>query len=411
MIKLSGKYNTAIIYQSEIDEATQAQLETLINQPFVENETIRVMPDCHAGAGCVIGFTQTINNGKVCPNLVGVDIGCGMYLVTLKGIKKEDIDFKKFDDFIRTHIPSGRNIHDSRKVKFSDIQNLKCLRELKDTPNFEKAIGTLGGGNHFIELDEASDGTIYFVVHTGSRNMGKQVADYYQNLADAVCNRNMDAYFVEKAELISKLKAEGRKTEINSALKELAKKYKESSEKVPKDLAYLEGSHLEDYLHDMDICQRYAQLNRETICREVCKFFNIDFDSAEKFETIHNYIDINQKILRKGAIDCSAGKKVLIPINMQFGSTICYGRGDEKYNYSGPHGAGRLMSRNQAKENIKLEDFEKSMSGIYTSCVSKETIDESPMAYKSWDHIKPWIEDTAEIIEIIKPIYNYKSSE
>lgn len=411
MIEIKGTYNTAIVYQSEIDEATQMQLQTLVNQPFVENETIRVMPDCHAGAGCVIGFTQTINNGKVCPNLVGVDIGCGMYLVTLKDIKKEDIDLKKFDDFIRTHIPSGRNIRDSRKVKFSDIQNLKCFRELKDTPNFEKAIGTLGGGNHFIELDEASDGTIYFVVHTGSRNMGKQVADYYQNLADAVCNRNMDAYFVEKAELISKLKAEGRKTEINSALKELANKYKESSEKVPKDLAYLEGSHLEDYLHDMDICQRYAQLNRETICREACKFFNIDFDSVEKFETIHNYIDINQKILRKGAIDCSAGKKVLIPINMRDGSILAIGEGNEDYNCSGPHGAGRLMSRNQARENIKLEDFEKSMEGIFTTCVSEKTLDESAFAYKSIESVLPWIEDTAEVYEIIKPIYNFKSEE
>lgn len=411
MIEIKGKYNTAIIYQSEIDEATRTQVQTIVDQPFVEGETIRIMSDCHAGAGCVIGTTMTLTNGCVCPNLVGVDIGCGMLTIRLDGIKKEDIDFKKFDDFIRTHIPSGRNIHESRKTKFPMIHDLKCFRELKDTPNFEKAIGTLGGGNHFIELDEASDGTIYFVVHTGSRNMGKQVADYYQNLADAVCNRNIDAYFVEKAELISKLKAEGRKTEINSALKELANKYKESSEKVPKDLAYLEGSHLEDYLHDMDICQRYAQLNRETICREACKFFNIDFDSAKKFETIHNYIDINQKILRKGAIDCSVGKKVLIPINMRDGSILAIGEGNEDYNCSGPHGAGRLMSRNQARENIKLEDFEKSMEGIFTTCVSEKTLDESAFAYKSIESVLPWIEDTAEVYEIIKPIYNFKAEE
>lgn len=241
--------------------------------------------------------------------------------------------------------------------------------------------------------------------------MGKQVADYYQDLADGICNRGLDTYFVEKAELISKLKAEGRKTEIQSALKALNQKYKESKEKVPKDLAYLEGSHLEDYLHDMNICQEYASLNRETICKEICRFFNLDFDKVEKFETIHNYIDINQKIIRKGSIDCSLGKKVLIPINMRDGSLICKGLGNPDYNYSGPHGAGRLMSRNAAKSSISLEDFKKSMEGIFTSCVSEGTIDESPMAYKSIESVLPWIEKTADVVEIIKPIYNLKAEE
>lgn len=411
MIEIKGKYNTAIIYQSEIDEATWAQVQTIVDQPFVEGETIRIMPDCHAGAGCVIGTTMTLTNGRVCPNLVGVDIGCGMLTIRLDGIKKEDIDFKKFDDFIRTHIPSGRNIHESRKTKFPMIQNLKCFRELRDTPNFEKAIGTLGGGNHFIELDEGSDGTIYFVVHTGSRNMGKQVADYYQNLADAICNRNMDAYFIEKAEIISKLKAEGRKTEIQPALKALAEKYKNSYENVPKDLAYLEGSHFEDYLHDMQICQWYATKNRDTIGHIICEFFNLDWYSLPKFQTIHNYIDFEQKILRKGAIDCSEGKTVLILINMRDGSIIAVGKGNTDYNYSGPHGAGRLMSRNQARENIKLEDFEKSMEGIFTTCISEKTIDESAFAYKSIESVLPWIEDTAEVYEMITPIYNFKAEE
>lgn len=262
-----------------------------------------------------------------------------------------------------------------------------------------------------MELDKDSNGNIYFVVHTGSRNMGKQVADYYQDLADGVCNRGLDTYFIEKANLIETYKAEGRKSEIQSALKELQKKYKEHTEKVPKDLAWLEGDHLNDYLHDMDICQRYAQLNRETICREICRFFGIDFDTAGKLETIHNYIDLEQKMLRKGSIDCSEGKGVIIPINMRDGSIIAIGKGNKDYNCSGPHGAGRLLSRNQAKENISLEDFEKSMEGIYTSCVSYDTLDESPMAYKSIESVLPWVEETAEVVEIIKSIWNYKAKE
>lgn len=411
MIEIKGKYNTAIIYQSQIDEATQTQLQTLVDQPFVENETIRVMPDCHAGAGCVIGFTQTINNGKVCPNLVGVDIGCGMLLFKLEGIKKEDIDFQTFDNYIRTHVPSGRNVHDGAVARMKDLVNLKCYRELRDTSKFERSIGSLGGGNHFLEIDESSDGTLYFVIHTGSRNLGKQVAEYYQDLADGICNRGLDAYFIEKAKLIETYKAEGRKSEIQKALVELKKKYQENQDRIPKDLAYLEGSHLEDYLHDMDICQRYAQLNRETIARIICKFFNLNFDQIEHFETIHNYIDLNQKILRKGSIDCSEGKKVLIPINMRDGSIIAIGNGNKEYNCSGPHGAGRLMSRNQAKEKISLEDFKKSMEGIFTTCVSEATLDESAFAYKALDDVLPWIEDTAEVLEVIKPIFNFKAEE
>ena len=411
MIVIKGKYNDAVVYQTEIDETTQTQLQTLVDQPFVAGEKIRVQADTHAGAGCVIGFTQTIGNGKVCPNLVGVDIGCGMYLIKLEGIKEDNIDFEKLDDFVKTHIPTGRNIHDNRISRFADILNLKCYRELKDTSKFEKAIGTLGGGNHFLEIDKDDEGNLYFVVHTGSRNMGKQVADYYQDLADGICNHGLDTYFIEKAELIAKYKAEGRKTEIQSALKALQERYKENSNKVPKDLAYLEGQHLEDYLHDMDICQRYAQLNRETILRQICKFFNLDFDSIEKFETIHNYIDLEQKILRKGSIDCSEGKRVLIPINMRDGSIIAVGKGNPEYNFSGPHGAGRLMSRNEARANISMEAFKESMKDIHTSCVCEDTLDESPMAYKPMESILPWITDTCEVEKIIRPVWNYKAKE
>ena len=412
MIEIKGQYNTAIIYQSEIDEATHNQVQTIVNQPFVEGETIRIMPDCHAGAGCVIGTTMTLNNGRVCPNLVGVDIGCGMLVIRLDGVRKEDIDFSDFDKFISTHIPVGKEVYEARQAHFSEILNLKCYRELKDAGRFERAIGTLGGGNHFMELDEGSDGRIYFVVHTGSRNMGKQVADWYQDLADGLCNKGLDTYFVEKAQLIERYKAEGRKSEIQSALKELAQKYKEINvEKVPKDLAWLEGSHLEDYLYDMRICQWYATLNRKTICEKVAKYFDIDWTSAYKFETVHNYIDLEQKMLRKGAIDCSEGKTVLIPINMKDGSIIAVGKGNQDYNCSGPHGAGRLMSRNQARENISLDEFKKVMEGIYTSCVSEDTLDESPMAYKSIESVLPWIEETAEVVDIIKPIWNYKAKE
>ena len=411
MIEIKGQYNSAIIYQSEIDDATRDQVQTIVNQPFVEGETIRIMPDCHAGAGCVIGTTMTINNGRVCPNLVGVDIGCGMLLIELKGIRKEDIDFDDFDKFISTHIPVGKEVYEARQVHFPEILNLKCYREMKDAGRFERAIGTLGGGNHFMELDEGSDGRIYFVVHTGSRNMGKQVADYYQDLADGICNKGLDAYFVEKANLIETYKAEGRKTEIQNALKELQKKYKENTEKVPKDLAWLEGSHLEDYLYDMRICQWYATLNRRTICEKVVKYFGLDWFGLRKFETIHNYIDFEQKILRKGAIDCSFGKTVLIPINMRDGSILAEGKGNPDYNCSGPHGAGRLLSRNAAKETISLDDFKKSMDGIYTSCVSEDTLDESPMAYKSIESVLPWIKETADVVDIIKPIWNYKAKE
>ncbi len=411
MIEIKGQYNNAIIYQSEIDDATREQVQTIVNQPFVEGETIRIMPDCHAGAGCVIGTTMTINNGRVCPNLVGVDIGCGMLLVKLEGVRREDIDFSDFDKFISTHIPVGKEVYEARQAHFPEILNLKCYRELKDSGRFERAIGTLGGGNHFMELDVDSWGRVFFVVHTGSRNMGKQVADWYQDFADGLCNRGLDTYFVEKANLIETYKREGRKSEIQNALKELQKRYHERSEKVPKDLAWLEGSHLEDYLHDMRICQSYASLNRKTICEKVARYFGLDYDKLDKFETIHNYIDFDQKILRKGSIDCSEGKLVLIPINMRDGSVVAEGKGNREYNCSGPHGAGRLMSRNQARENISLDDFKKSMDGIYTSCVSGDTLDESPMAYKSIESVLPWIEETAKVLDIIKPIWNYKAKE
>jgi len=409
MIEIKGKYNTAIVYQSEIDETTYSQIQLLVNQPFVEGETIRIMPDCHAGTGCVIGYTQTLRNDKVCPNLVGVDIACGMLTVKLEGLKENAIDLDSFNDFIKTNIPVGRDIYDESQTIFPEILNLKCYKELKDSGRFERALGTLGGGNHFMELDKDSEGNLYFIVHTGSRNLGKQVAEYYQDLADAICNRNLDKYNLERDNLIKTYKETGRKSEIQKALLELNKKYKESKHVVPKDLAYLEGSHCVDYLYDMRICQWYAEENRRRICKKVVDYFGFNWYGLYKFSTLHNYIDIGQRMLRKGAIDCSLDRKVLIPINMRDGSIIARGKGNEEYNCSGPHGAGRLLSRSDAKELISMDEFKKSMEGIYTSCVSENTLDESPMAYKSIDSVLPWIKETAEVIDIIKPIWNYKA--
>ena len=410
-MEIKGKYNTAIVYQSKIDDTTEEQIKTLLDQPFVEGETIRIMPDCHAGKGCVIGFTTTINNNKVCPNLVGVDIGCGMLAMKLEGIRKEDVDLKAFDEFIYQNIPSGFNINDQPKAKCLKLGELRCLGHLKNIETFQNALGSLGGGNHFIEIDEDDEGSLWFVVHTGSRNLGKQVADWYQSLADSACNEKAIKFDIERKFIIESYKLEHREYEIQNALTKLKQKYKDFINEIPTGLSYLEGQNLDDYLFDMDICQQYASINRATICRQVAKWFGLDYNAVDSFETVHNYIDLGQKILRKGAIDCSYSKKVLIPLNMRDGSLICIGQSNKEYNCSGPHGAGRLMSRIAAKESIEIDQFKKSMEGIYTSCVSEATKDESPFAYKDMQDIIPWVEPTAHIMKRIKPIYNFKAGE
>lgn len=410
-MEIKGKYNTAIVYQSKIDDTTEEQIKTLLGQPFVEGETIRIMPDCHAGKGCVIGFTSTINNNKVCPNLVGVDIGCGILAMKLEGIRKEDVDLKAFDEFIYQNIPSGFSINDQPKAKYLKLGELRCLSHLKNIETFQNALGSLGGGNHFIEIDEDDEGSLWFVVHTGSRNLGKQVADWYQSLADNACNEKAIKFDIERKFIIESYKLEHREYEIQNALTRLKQKYKDFINEIPTELSFLEGQNLDDYLFDMDICQQYASINRATICRQVAKWFGLDYNAVDSFETVHNYIDLGQKILRKGAIDCSYGKKVLIPLNMRDGSLICIGQSNKEYNCSGPHGAGRLMSRIAAKESIEIDQFKKSMEGIYTSCVSEATKDESPFAYKDMQDITPWVEPTAHIMKRIKPIYNFKAGE
>ena len=392
------------IFTNNIEPEAVNQVYNLVKQPAFENCKVRIMPDVHAGKGCVIGFTADLGD-KVIPNIVGVDIGCGMLTVMLGNI---DIDLESLDNAIRKRIPSGRNVHDGRNVKFPDIQKLYCYRNLKDTKRLERSIGTLGGGNHFIEVDVDEDGGKYLVIHTGSRNLGKQVAEYYQDLAVEIM-RGKDVLYKKQKALIAEYKATGRKSEIEKAIKELHRKFNPNPLGIPKELAYLTGEYREMYLHDMKICQEFAIINRREIAGAILKEMNLK--ELGSFETIHNYIEFGSNIVRKGAISAKAGERVLIPINMRDGCIIGVGKGNPDWNYSAPHGAGRLMSRSQAKELIDIEDFKKSMDGIYTTSVNESTIDESPMVYKPIEEIIENISDTVDILRIIKPIYNFKACE
>lgn len=396
------------IFTKNVEQEAVDQIELLLAQDAFKDCKVRIMPDVHAGKGCVIGFTADLGE-KVIPNIVGVDIGCGMLCVSLG---QADIDFEKLDNVIRSYIPSGRDVHEGRIIRFEELQDLKCYRELRDTKRLERSIGTLGGGNHFIEIDVAEDGEKYLVIHTGSRNLGKQVADYYQNLAFELMS-GKDKLYEEQDRLIKQYKAAGRKSEIQSVIAELHRNFKAVNPKIPKDLCYLEGKYREVYLHDMRICQKFAYINRVMIAQIICNHmgWGVDADMPDYFECIHNYIDHDSNIVRKGAISAKLGEKVLIPINMRDGCIIGTGKGNEDWNQSAPHGAGRVMSRTKAKELVSLEEFEKSMDGIYTTSVNQSTIDESPMAYKTLDEIVENIKDTVDVLAIIKPVYNFKASE
>ena len=402
MIEIVGKFNTAICYTNELEPAAYEQIEAVCNEEAFGNSKIRIMPDVHAGKGCTIGTTMTITD-KVVPNMVGVDIGCGMYTVSLGNI---DIDFEKFDEAAHT-IPSGRNVWEGRQERF-DLTALRCYRELKDTKRLERSLGTLGGGNHFIEIDADADGNKYLIIHSGSRNLGTQVATFYQKIAVDL-NKGKEEYFKKRDEIIRTYKEAGRRSEIQAALINLAKEWTEKEPTMPHDLCYLYGTFMEDYLHDIGICQQFAKRNREKMAEILLQKTGITgFDS---FQTIHNYIDIDEMILRKGSVSAKAGEKLLIPINMRDGSLICIGKGNENWNNSAPHGAGRLLSRTAAFEKLTMEEYEKQMAGIYTTCVNTSTLDESPMAYKNMDEIIENIEPTAEIVAHIKPIYNFKAAE
>lgn len=393
------------IFTKNIEEEAKEQINLLLDQEPFKNCKVRIMPDVHAGKGCVIGFTADLGD-KVIPNIVGVDIGCGMLCVELGNI---ELDLEKLDKIINEFIPAGRNIREQKLIDFEKINDLYCLRELKETKKFNRAIGTLGGGNHFIEIDIDDESNKYLVIHTGSRNLGKQVADYYQNLAIELCS-GKEEMFKRKEEIIRTYKEQGRKSEIQKALKELEKEYKQNKPNLPNELCYLEGKYREMYLHDMKICQEYASENRNKIAQEIIsKLIDNGIIVFPYFHTIHNYISFEDNIVRKGAISAKKGEKVLIPINMRDGSIIAVGKGNEDWNNSAPHGAGRLMSRKKAKEIFNLEEFKESMKDVYSTSVVEDTIDEAPFVYKPMQEIIDNIKDTVEIQKIIKPIYNFKA--
>lgn len=406
MIEIKGTYTNAIVFTDVIEETALDQIKTLCDQSFVENCKIRIMPDVHAGAGCVIGFTADLNQ-RVIPNIVGVDIGCGMLCINLG---KAPIDFVKLDEVIRKYVPSGFDVHPGRIMRFPAIQELRCYRSLKDTRHFERSIGTLGGGNHFIEIDIDDEENHYLVIHTGSRNLGKQIADYYQNLAYDLM-RGKDKLFEQREQIIKEYKETGRKAEIQDALKALMNSFEAKEIKTPKELCYLEGSYRDDYLHDMNIAQEFAKLNRRMIAEIIIQhMFDAKLDDYEHFETIHNYIDHENNMIRKGAVSAKAGETLLIPINMRDGSLICVGKGNDEWNCSAPHGAGRLYSRAKAKELFTVDEFANTMDGIFSTSINSDTLDECPMAYKSMEDITKNITDTVDIIKTIHPLYNFKAS-
>ena len=403
------------IFTDNIEQEAIDQINTLMEQPAFSNCKVRIMPDVHSGAGCVIGFTADLGD-KVIPNIVGADIGCGMLTAELGHIDKSDrsiveyvtdIDYEKLDNVIRTCIPSGCSVHEEIKDVFFELKNLRCYSKLKNIDWLERSMGTLGGGNHFIEIDEGFEGRKYLVIHTGSRNLGKQVADYYQNLAvESMIGK--DKLASEQDKLIAEYKDQGRSSEIQDAIKELRNVWRNKANDIPKELCYLTGKNRDDYINDMKICQRFAKKNRLMIALTI--MFRMGWCAIDLFETVHNYID-DSNMIRKGAISAKNGEKVLIPINMRDGCIIGVGKGNEDWNHSAPHGAGRIMSRNKARESISMESFRESMEGIYTTSVCESTIDESPMAYKPMDEIIENIKDTVDILEIIKPVCSFKASE
>ena len=399
MMEIKGQVNTAICFAKVIEEEAIEQIRRMCDYEFTEGSQIRIMPDVHAGKGCTIGTTMTVKD-KAVPNIVGVDIGCGMFTVNLG---KVEINMEQMDAAAH-FIPSGLNVWECRKERF-DLLDLRCYRGLKDTRRLERSLGTLGGGNHFIEIDQAADGTKYLVIHSGSRNLGKQVAEFYQHLAIDL-NKGKEEYFAKRDALIAEYKAAGRRSEIQAALKELKWQSREAT--IPEDLCFVYGQYLEDYLHDVEICQRFARRSRELMAEIILQ--QLGLEAVDAFHTIHNYIDTDEMILRKGAIAAHEGEKVLIPINMRDGSVLAVGKGNPDWNFSAPHGAGRIMSRTAAKELLDLDEYRREMEGIYTTSVNEATLDEAPMAYKSLEDIIDVIGESVDIIEVLKPIYNFKAN-
>jgi tRNA-splicing ligase RtcB (3'-phosphate/5'-hydroxy nucleic acid ligase) len=395
MIQLQGKFNEAKVFTNNVEETAKSQIIELCDQEFTKGSKIRVMPDTHAGAGCTIGTTMTIKD-KIVSNLVGVDIGCGM-AVSRIATTKEEINFDQLDSVIRKYVPSGFSVRGNEHL-FSSGIDYSGVRAPINEHRARLSVGTLGGGNHFVELNEGNDGSIYLVIHSGSRNLGKQIAEYYQNRAyDELMNTKSERDYI-----IEKLKLEGREHEIHDALRGI------KSPKIKKELAYLEGQGFEDYMHDMTIAQNYALWNRVTMSYEI--MFNMGWHGIEGFDTIHNYIDMENMIMRKGAISAQAGERVIIPINMRDGSIIANGKGNPDWNFSAPHGAGRVMSRSKAKKSLRLKDFKDTMSNVWTTSVGESTLDEAPMVYKSLHEIVENAGDTIDIVDVVKPLYNFKAN-
>ena len=406
MLEIKGTFATAKVFAETVDESAVKQIETLCSQPFTEGAKIRIMPDVHAGKGCTIGFTADLGE-MVIPNIVGVDIGCGMLCVKLG---KVEIDFEVFDQVVRQYIPCGRETQEGRLVHYPQLQQMHCYRNLKQTKRIERSLGSLGGGNHFIELDKDEEGCVYLVIHTGSRNLGKQVAEYYQSLAYDIA-RGVGHLLERQKQLIEDYKAQGRRNEIQAAIVQMKKEYQFKESEIPKDLCYLTGEYRTAYLEDMAVCQSFATRNRELIAELILSnYCGKSLADFEHFETIHNYIDLEHNIVRKGAVSAKEGELLLIPINMRDGSLICRGKGNADWNQSAPHGAGRLLSRTEAEKTLSLDAYQATMEGIFSTCVNERTLDESPMAYKDKAEIVAGIAPTAEILKELKPIYNFKAN-
>ena len=400
MTELRGIHNTATVFTNNVEQSAVAQITHLLDQEFVKGSKIRIMPDVHAGMGCPIGTTMTISN-KIVPNLVGVDIGCGMETAVLSD---KHIELSQLDKAIHQHIPAGFSVRDDahHMAEEIDLSRLRCQKHV-DLRRAYHSVGTLGGGNHFIELGKDEGGVLHLVVHSGSRNLGKQVAEHYQNAAANLVAGSAKAARKQADATVAELRAQGRDAEIEAVLKQIPVK------KVDRVLAHLEGPLFDDYLHDMAIVQSYAVLNRMAIVKELKKRLKLKI--SDQFTTTHNYVDLETMILRKGAISAKKGERVLIPMNMRDGSLICIGKGNDEWNSSAPHGAGRLMSRTAAKQSFTLNQFKKSMAGIYSSTVNDSTLDEAPFAYKPMEEIIANMGDTVEIVKAIKPVYNFKAAE
>lgn len=397
-MEIKGKYGIAKVYASLIDENTKVQIKELMDQKFIKDLDVRIMADCHAGKGCVIGTTMKVKD-KIVPNLVGVDIGCGMLTVKLGKI---DVNLIKLDRFIRKKIPNDNDVYNEEQKFNVDVTKLRCYEFIKNKSHINKSMGTLGGGNHFIEIDKDDENNLYLVIHSGSRNLGKQVCEYYSKVAKEEYLKNKEKNY--KA-LIKRYKKLNKEHKIEEGLNKLKEKYNS----INFDLVPLEGKAFNDYMCDMDIAQKFAYENRERMAYKILEFLELNLNDFEYFHTIHNYINMEDKILRKGSISAYENEEILIPINMRDGSILAKGKSNEDYNFSAPHGAGRIFSRKEAREIVTLEDFKKSMEGIYSTSVQVDTLDESPFAYKSINDIIPNILPTVEIVKILKPIYNFKA--